>query len=425
MRARIFASAAGLSMLVAASSLGGLAGCSSSEASLGRGDDAITDIPETPVKEQLVGNCWIYATLGWVESLHLAHTGEELNLSESYFTYLHWFMRLTSDRFVFDVRGDFNTGDFFGYGEEIIARYGLMDEGAFISTEADVDRSARQEAAERVVKEALEPGGDLATKEQRSDPANVRAVLNRAFALPASVSAKLTRAFGAELSRTRGHGATLSGAGFRDPAKIVVAPPKDGRPVTLDDAVGELDPDRQLGPSRDRGERRGALAWVRVPFGDTPEARAATTLRLKKALNAGFPVPIDWYPAWASMRASDGSFHEPMDLSQKGGWHSSLVHDYEVTLADGTVLAAGTPVHDPALLARTLEPDTRIEFLRFKNSWGRETGPLGARGFTDATWLYLATDFDRSAIDYDEHPERGAAVDAFILPPDSWEGATH
>lgn len=63
--------------------------------------------------------------------------------------------------------------------------------------------------------------------------------------------------------------------------------------------------------------------------------------------------------------------------------------------------------------------------MRFKNSWAREIGPLAARGYTDATWAYLAADFQRAAIDYDESPETGAAIDAFILPPSSWDEAVH
>jgi hypothetical protein len=401
-----------------------LVGCAQS-ADDATNDQAITNTPETRVKEQAVGNCWIYATMGWIESMHFAHAKEELNLSESYITYLHWFMRITSDRFVFDKDGEWNTGDFIGYGEEIVVRYGLMDEGAFISSEATVDRSSRQEAAEEYVKAALKPNGALGTPEKRKDKANVRDVLNKAFKLAPSVSSKLTRAFGADLSKTRGHGANISAAGFRDPAKIIVGKTKDGKELTLDDAFGELDPARLVTATRDRGERRGPFAWQRVAFGKTAEELAAVTLRVKKTLNAGFSVPLDWYPAWASMRDDDGSFHEPINLARKGGWHSSLVHDYQLKLADGTVLPAGTPVTDPKVLDKTLAPGATIELLRFKNSWGRETGPLAARGYTDATWAYLATDFDRTAIDYDEPAERGAAIDAFILPPESWEGVTH
>jgi hypothetical protein len=399
-------------------------GCAAPSSTSTNADD-ITQVQQTDAKEQSVGNCWIYATLGWVESMHLAHSGETLNLSESYLTYLHWFQRITSERFLFDKAGDFNTGDFVGHGQELVKRYGLLDEGAFIAEEGSQDRSARQEAAEATVKAALKPGGELGTPDKRRNAENVRSVLNRAFKLPKSTSAQLTRSFGLDLSKTRGKGATLPSKGFHDPATMIVATASDGTPITLDDALGDLDDTRPLSASRDRGERRGKYAWQRVDFGRTAAERAATVLRMKQVLNAGFPVPIDWYPAWASMRGAEASFHAPIDLSRKGGWHSSIVHDYQLRLPGGELLAAGTPVTDTKVLGKTLDPNTTIEFLRFKNSWGREVGPLSARGYTDATWDYLATDFDRTAIDYDEPAERGAAIDALILPPESWANAKH
>lgn len=395
-------------------------GCAPAEGAPASSADDVTSVPASRVKEQLIGNCWIYATLGWVESMHLAQTNEELNLSESYLTYLHWFIRITTDdQHLMDKAGDFMTGDFFGWGAEIIRRYGLMDDAAFISTEASVDRSTRQEAALKMVDKALKPGGTLATSEARKDKRKVRELLDQAFALPPALKAKMTRAFGADLAKTRQNGAVLE-KGFRDPATMIAAKTASGRAITLDQAIGELDPDRVVTPMRDRGERRGPDAWQYVPFGKTPAERAATTLRLKKALNKGYSVPIDWYPAWASMRDSDASFHEPINLAKKGGWHASLVNDYQIDVPGHGVLPVGEPVTDPKLLEKSLAPNATIQLLRFKNSWGREVGPLAARGYTDATWAYLTTDFDRTAIDYDEKPERGAAIDALVLPPDSW-----
>ena len=57
--------------------------------------DNVTDIKNSAVKNQSIGNCWVYATVGWAESLHLTHTGTELNLSESYVSYWHWFEEIT------------------------------------------------------------------------------------------------------------------------------------------------------------------------------------------------------------------------------------------------------------------------------------------------------------------------------------------
>ena len=40
-------------------------GVASEEASTS--EDAITDVPHTAVKEQTIGNCWLYASVAWAE----------------------------------------------------------------------------------------------------------------------------------------------------------------------------------------------------------------------------------------------------------------------------------------------------------------------------------------------------------------------
>lgn len=386
------------------------------------GEDDVTQVPTTSVKEQAIGNCWIYTTLGWVESLHLARTGETLNLSESYVTYLHWFERLVTEREVFSTDGTWQTGDFFGSGAEIVSRYGLLDEAAFLPSEASLDRSARQARAVEVVKAALRPGGELATRAERADPVRVRALLDRAFGLSPELSASLTVAFGADLARTRQDGAKLGGRGWHDPASMRVARTKDGHDVTLDEALGELDPDREVRPGRDRRERRGPYAWRRVEI-DSPATLEAVGQRMKATLNAGFPVPMDWYVSWPSRRAG-GAFTPPAVVGQ-GGWHETMATDYEITLASGQVLRAGVPVTDPALLAQTLAPGAKLSFVRMKNSWGRDEGPFDARGFTDTSWGYLGYAFVRPSNDYDRKVEPGVVVSAMILPPPTWDGAAH
>src|SRR5688572_20064429 len=54
-------------------------------------DDDVTNVNNSSVKNQSIGNCWVYATVGWAESLRLTHSGEQLNLSESYISYWHWY----------------------------------------------------------------------------------------------------------------------------------------------------------------------------------------------------------------------------------------------------------------------------------------------------------------------------------------------
>jgi hypothetical protein len=40
-------------------------------------------------------------------------------------------------------------------------------------------------------------------------------------------------------------------------------------------------------------------------------------------------------------------------------------------------------------------------------------------------WSYLTWGWERPRVDYDEKKETGIAIAAFVLPPPSWEGATH
>jgi len=57
-------------------------------------DLLVSDVAHTPVKRQSIGNCWLYATSSWAEPLHLSATGQEINLSESYWTYWDWHYKL-------------------------------------------------------------------------------------------------------------------------------------------------------------------------------------------------------------------------------------------------------------------------------------------------------------------------------------------
>jgi C1A family cysteine protease len=58
--------------------------------------DSITDVNHTKVKRQSIGNCWTYATATWVESMALSATHEELDTSESYTTFWHWYNQIGS-----------------------------------------------------------------------------------------------------------------------------------------------------------------------------------------------------------------------------------------------------------------------------------------------------------------------------------------
>ena len=92
-----------LSILALASSAA--AGCSAgtkdgfaTEDGSGSSSDDITSVNQSGVKRQSIGNCWLYATTSWLEALNKAETNTELNTSESWLTYWHWYEQLANGR---------------------------------------------------------------------------------------------------------------------------------------------------------------------------------------------------------------------------------------------------------------------------------------------------------------------------------------
>ena len=97
----------------------------------GSNSENITDVNQTDVERQSIGNCWLYATASWVESMHLTATGEEFDISQSYWTYWHWYGEILT------MSGDeLETGGFESTAFEIIRERGLMSEADFIKERA-------------------------------------------------------------------------------------------------------------------------------------------------------------------------------------------------------------------------------------------------------------------------------------------------
>src|SRR5690606_16167114 len=171
----------------------GLAGCG--DDGTGESTDDVTDVMNSSVKNQSIGNCWVYATIGWAESLHLTQTGHELNLSESWVSYWHWYEQIAGgpagDTSVASLdKGQISTGGWWGVGVEIMRRYGVLSEGAFIPEEAEAARSSRQSSALSAINASLK-SGVLSDPAKRRDRAVVRAELDKAWGLKPEVSAMM------------------------------------------------------------------------------------------------------------------------------------------------------------------------------------------------------------------------------------------
>src|SRR5690606_34975205 len=156
------------------------------------GADEVTSVPHSSVKDQSSNNCWVYATVGWIESLHLAAGGTELNLSESYLTYWHWFEQIVAGEV---TKGVVEEGGSWGTAAELILEYGLMAEKDFIAVEADEIFSKRQAEAVKAINLELK-SGRLRFGAQRRNRELVRKVLDDAWNLTSKTIAILNRTFG-------------------------------------------------------------------------------------------------------------------------------------------------------------------------------------------------------------------------------------
>ena len=375
----------------------------------GEVQEALTDIPQTAVKRQQVGNCWIFATSAWVESLAYGEGGVASNVSEAYLTYHSWMRAIRMGRLV-ESDDDSEpsiriaTGGYAGEALELMRRYGLMSEADFGVTTDDTARAKREIEAE------LSPGGALDTARARTRE-RVRTVLDRAFRVSPQVKSAMTRAFGDDLSRTIPDGADLPPS-ITAPSEIRVG--KDGgRVITLEDAIGKPIGGDEL------VSHEGPYAWADTVVG-VDEALEDTVLRLKETLNQGFPVPISWVVDRDYRSPDDGSFQSARikRTDSELGYHESLIDDYEVTLPSGKTLAAGKVERRQQLLDEALDGRSKIQFLRVKNSWGFVSksgipqGEAGSRGYIDLAWKYLL-------------PSRSEPrVTRFTLPPPRWRNVT-
>src|SRR5688572_15517861 len=150
--------------------------------SLGAQEESLVDIEHSQVQRQSIGNCWIYSHASWIESMYLTDQGTELPLSQSYWTYWHWFDQITGSLSRREGEVEISTGGTFSVANGIVRRYGLMTESAFVPEDVEPEISWRQFDALQRINESLATGV-LSTLEARADRALVRAELDAAWEL--------------------------------------------------------------------------------------------------------------------------------------------------------------------------------------------------------------------------------------------------
>jgi hypothetical protein len=331
---------------------------------------AIVDVPHTTVERQSIGNCWLYAQASWVESLQLSAKlateadPEELDVSQSYWTYWHWFDQVTG--YMYD--DEISTGGGQWKSNALVRERGLMLEADFVPEDALNEMSYRQSSALSKINTELKSGA-LSTREAREDGELVRKVFDDAWNLSADVRATLDQVFGKDGEMTLRTGADLTGTKIIDPADVTVKYSKRKPTGETDTVEGTL-----LDAIKDWSE-------ARYPY--TESQRRPFLERVQRALHDRQPVVITWDVDFNALENDDadraGSFNM-QTLTDAGGpghqgGHMTVLEDYAAITDDyGLIEAAKTldpdDPQDAAKIQALLLPTTEITLLRTKNSWG-------------------------------------------------------
>ena len=340
-------------------------------------ENEIVNIAQTDVERQAIGNCWLYAHASWVESMHKTATGEDFDVSQSYWTYWHWF-----DQIAGGFTSEVSTGGGWAVANEIVRKYGLMAEKDFVAADTQDEMSSRQSSALSAINASLK-NGVLADPAKRRDKKTLRAEMDKAWGLTPEVSTQLTGAFGEAVTRTFASRTPARQAG----TSIIRA---------QDFAVSY-----SAGPGRPATKRTLADAsrdWRQTSYNGNDRQ---FLIRIQKALHATQPVIVSWFVDFNAMENREGPLRGSFNMKTLGdfgpgrqGGHMTVFEDYQAKLPDGTVLKAGeTLAGDDPRLTKALDPRAQIEFFRVKNSWGaarpdRAFAP-GMPGYHDLYMDYL------------------------------------
>lgn len=364
-----------------------IAGCSAApEAQTpATSDDAnneVIDINHSAVKRQSIGNCWLYATASWAESMaKYADNEKPLNMSESYWTYWHWFDQIAND-WVYD--NAISTGGSYNVSTEIISRYGIMMEGDFIPGEANDEMSMRQKSALEAMNLSLKSGA-LKDEAARRDRALVRKELDKAWGLSPEVVQTLNQVFGTSVKSTLDRSANAAGTKVKTARDIPVMIPDASthkqKRVTLSDAIGKRG---------SYGDRQGPLAWREASYPREARERREFLRRVQQALHDGAPVIISWHVDFNALDGQ-GRFAAPPATPGRQGGHMTVIEDYQINDVPGFGTLKVAENAAPEALKAALDPRAKIEFIRVKNSWGtyRPDRAFVSPGYHDLYMKYL------------------------------------
>ena len=350
----------------------------------------VTDVAHSPVKKQKIGNCWIYATASWAESLHLSTTGETVNISESYWTYLDWYEKLinsSSDKI--------ETGGTWSQASRIIAKYGYMIEGDFAPGEENQEWSDKQAEAEFAVNHELSQGS----------------LMNPASRTPDKVEAVLNTAFGVDIEAVQHK--------MKAANTLIVGVDAAGQPYGLNSAISGSNTVAtwsEFGYPRIYGQ--GAIASAA-----TTAQRRALMVRVERALNDRKPVIMSTMVDFNALKVTPYATFDVATLNAAGGMgrqggHMIVLEDYVVDNVPG-VGHIGEGDVSPELKAAALQGE--LVYLKAKNSWGTHRAERGLTdGYTAFNADYLNATLPWKAGEDDENPAHATwytTLTGFVLPP--------
>ena len=344
----------------------------------------VTDVDHSAVKRQSIGNCWLYAQASWLESLYLTANQEEIDVSESYWTWWHWY-----DQIVGRDLDEIRTGGWWRTSAGIIIDHGFVLEGDFIPEEAGTEMSLRQAQAEEYINEQLAEGGALANRQDRTAE-NVRAQLDLAFGAQMAAAEELARS----------------------PEEVLVAKGTAGETTTLQAALAGNTEDRWESTSFPRIYGKNA-----VPSQWQIERRQALMQRVLKALNDHQPVVMTFMVDFNGLDITDQTF-KASTLRENGkgsqGGHMVVLEDYVVDNVPGYGYIGEGDVSDEMKEA-ALQGD--IVLLKAKNSWGTNRPDRGLTdGYNRFDWEYLTGQFEWDS-GFGDTSYYYTTLTDFVLPP--------
>jgi hypothetical protein len=363
-------------------------------ADTGQNADDITDVKHTDVERQSIGNCWLYAQATWVESMNYSATDEPFDVSQSYWTYWHWYGEITGWMWGDEI----STGGNQWTSNDLVLERGIMAEADFVPEDGNGEMSYRQDTALDKMNAELKDGR-LSTREARRDKKLVRQVLDEAWGLSDEVREQLDTAFGEDGSRT------LRGGGSTEGTRIIAATDFPVRYTELVDGEGVVK-DTTVDVAIREWDTASYPSSSWMDDEELAKARREVQIRIQRALHDAQPVVTTWNVDFNAMenRGNElqGSFNlETLEWNggpgHQGG-HMTVLEDYQAVTEDFGLLKAGETLdpedpEDAAKLDALLEDGTVLQFLRIKNSWGslrpdREFAP-GFPGYHDLYFDYL------------------------------------